>query len=260
MDGDAVRSYDIGSHMPLRALHLERHLPSFHQAFMRRATTKGICTYCHAAISKNSRSILSHLSDCQGKHPADKSGGADYVLLLIQGKYSPRYWLVIKAKSDITMRRIDKFIRDIWVECCGHLSQFSDTYSTIPMTRLLAQVFSEGLKVDYVYDFGSSTELSLSMIQTMQDVDEKEIQILFRNKEPEFVCSSCDKRAIAICSYCVDEGEGFLCQSCMDKHKCVQEEGEDILSPFVNSPRAGVCGYTGSIDKQIKKYFPKNVL
>lgn len=223
---------------------------------MRRTTTNGICTYCNVEISKNSRSILSHLSDCQCKHPADKSGGADYVLMLIQGKYSPEYWLVIKAKSDIPMKRIDKFIRDVWVECCGHLSQFSDKHSKIPMTRSLTQVYSEGHKIDYVYDFGSSTEITLSMIQRIQDVDDKEITILIRNKEPELQCSSCDKKAIAICPYCIDEGEGFLCESCIIEHKCVQEEGEDLLSPLVNSPRAGVCGYTGSIDKQIKKYFP----
>lgn len=109
--------------------------------FMRKATTSGVCTYCKNEIPKNSRSILSHLSDCQGKHISDNPDIADSLLLLIQGKYSPEYWLVIKAKPDITMRRIDKFIRDIWVECCGHHSEFSDKYSTIPMTRLLTQVF-----------------------------------------------------------------------------------------------------------------------
>lgn len=110
-----------------------------------------------------------------------------------------------------------------------------------------------------MYYFGSSTEISLSMIQEIQDVDEKEIQILFRNKEIEFECSSCNNKAIAICPYCIDEDEGFLCPACIDKHKCVQDEGEDLLSPLVNSPRAGVCGYTGSIDRQTKKYFPKEI-
>ncbi len=227
---------------------------------MKKTTTNGICTYCRTKINKNARSILSHLSDCQGKHPAEKSGGADYVLILIQGKYSPEYWLVIKAKPDIAMKRLDKFIRDVWVECCGHLSEFSYKHSKIPMTRSLAQVYSAGHKIEYVYDFGSSTEITLSMIQRIQDVDEKGIAILFRNEEPKFECSSCNKKAIAICPFCIYEDEGFLCRACIDKHKCVQDEGEDILLPFVNSPRVGVCGYTGSTDKQIKKYFPKNFL
>lgn len=227
---------------------------------MKKTTTNGVCTYCNNEIPKNSRSILSHLSVCKGKIVSSPANRTDYLLLLIQGKYSPDYWLVVKAKPNVTMKRLDKFIREVWVECCGHLSQFSDTYSTIPMTRLLSQVFSEGLKIDYEYDFGTSTEISLSMIQNIEDVDEKEIQILFRNKEVEFKCSSCSNKAIAICTYCADEDDGLLCQSCIEQHKCVQDEGEHILSPFVNSPRSGVCGYTGPIDKQIKKYYPKNVL
>ncbi len=34
---------------------------------------------------------------------------------------------------------------------------------------------------------------------------------------------------------------GWLCDSCAEDHKC----GEDMLLPVVNSPRTGVCGYTG---------------
>jgi hypothetical protein len=227
---------------------------------MRKSSANGICTYCQLEVSKNSRSILSHLANCQGKQSAVESDGEDYLLLLIEDKYSREYWLVIKAKSTIPLKWIDKFIRDIWVECCGHLSEFSDKYSKISMTQSLDQVFSEGNKIEYVYDFGTSTELKLSLIQSIQDVNDKDITILFRNKEPEFKCSSCDKKAIAICPYCIDEGDGLLCQSCMDKHKCIQDEGEDLASPLVNSPRAGVCGYTGSAGKKIKKYFPKNVI
>mgnify|MGYP001568323661 CR=1 FL=1 len=227
---------------------------------MRRATTNGICAYCNTEIPKNSRSILSHFSDCHGRQAIEGTGSAEYVLLLIQAKYSPHYWLVVKARSDVSMKMIDKFLRDIWLECCGHFSEFSDKNATIPMSRPLTQVLSRGLKIEYVYDYGSSTELTLSMIQTIQDVDEGQLLVLFRNQEPEYECSSCNKKAVAICPYCIDEGEGYLCQSCIGQHKCVQEEGEDLLSPLTNSPRIGVCGYTGSIDKQIKKYFPKNTL
>ena len=37
------------------------------------------------------------------------------------------------------------------------------------------------------------------------------------------------------------EGEGWVCDECAPKHKC----GEDMLLPVVNSPRVGMCGYTG---------------
>jgi len=125
------------------------------------------------------------------------------------------------------------------------------------MTRTLIQAILKGVIIDYIYDFGSSTELTLSMIQTIQDVDEGELLILVRNREPEYACSSCNKKAVAVCPFCIDEGEGCLCQSCIGQHKCVQEEGEDMTSPLINSPRVGVCGYTGSIDRLTKKYFPK---
>ena len=227
---------------------------------MKRATTNGVCSYCNTKIPKNSRSILSHLFDCHGRQVIEGTGAATYILLLIQAKYSPDYWLVVKARADVSMKTIDKFLRDIWLECCGHFSEFSDKYATIPMTRHLTQVISKGLTIEYVYDFGSSTELTLSMIQTIQDIDEGRLLILVRNQAPEYECSSCNNKAVAICPYCIDDGEGLLCQSCIGQHKCVQEEGEDLLSPLTNSPRAGVCGYTGSIDRQIKKYFPRHIL
>lgn len=38
------------------------------------------------------------------------------------------------------------------------------------------------------------------------------------------------------------DGEGWLCESCAKNHEC----DEDMFLPVLNSPRTGVCGYTGS--------------
>lgn len=227
---------------------------------MRKIKTNGICTHCKNEVRKDSQSILTHLSKCEVNDYSSKSKTDKYMILLIEGKYAPQYWLVIKAKPDIALKKIDIFIKNIWVECCGHLSSFSDKYSEISMNQRLNQVFEEGLKIDYIYDFGSSTEISLSFIQEIEDIDDKEIQILFRNKANEYKCSYCNNKAVSICPFCIDEAEGLLCESCIGKHKCVQEEGEDVLSPLVNSPREGVCGYTGYSEKEVKKYFPKEVI
>lgn len=214
---------------------------------------------CGREIPKNTRTILSHILECYAIGISNNPNVAESLLLVIQGKYAPEYWLILKAKPAVPMSKLDKFLKDYWVACCGHLSAFSDRYSKIPMTRMLSQVFSEGTKIDYVYDFGSSTELAVSIIQRVQDVDEKEIQVLFHNKEIEFQCSSCGNKADAICPNCVYEDVGLLCQTCASTHKCVQEEGEDFLMPIVNSPRVGICGYTGSIENRIKKYFAKDI-
>lgn len=37
-------------------------------------------------------------------------------------KYSKKYWLIIEVSENVTLKELDNFIRDIWVECCGHLS------------------------------------------------------------------------------------------------------------------------------------------
>lgn len=226
---------------------------------MSKTKTKGICSYCKTEITKNSRSIINHVLNCTEVIESANKNLKAFMIILIEDKYNPDYWLVIKAKSDLTMKKIDQFLRDIWVECCGHLSGFSYSDSEIGMTRKLYDVFEKGYKIDYIYDYGSSTEITLSLIEEIEDYNDKDIQILMRNKVIDYRCSYCGNTAVAICPYCVYEDDGFLCESCIENHKCVIEEGEDIISPLVNSPRAGECGYCGYEEKDVKKYFPKEV-
>lgn len=222
--------------------------------------TNGICAYCKTEIPKNAHVILSHISNCKSKAISKNESHINYMILLLEGKYNPDYWIVIKAKPEITMKKVDKFLRDIWVECCDHMSLFSDKHSKIGMTWKLDEVFEKGYKVDYIYDFGSSTEISLSLLEESGDKDEKDIQILMRNKEIDYKCSYCNNKAVEICPFCLYEDKGFLCKSCIKEHKCIKNEGEDILLPIVNSPRSGECGYTGYLDKDVKKYFPREII
>lgn len=229
------------------------------EVFMRKMKTNGTCAYCKEEIPKNSKSIKAHISKCDGKNKSKKSKTSHHMLLLIEGKYNPEYWLVIKANADTSLKKIDSFLKNIWVDCCGHLSAFSDRFGDIEMENKIGQVFEEGLKVDYEYDFGSSTELSLSLIDEIEDEDEKDIKIIFRNKDIDFKCSNCGNKAEMICPFCIHNESGLLCKSCINDHECVKEEGEELLLPLVNSPRAGECGYAGYDDKDVKKYFPKEI-
>lgn len=38
---------------------------------------------------------------------------------------SPAYWLDLELKADAKLKRLDDFLRRIWLECCGYLSEFS---------------------------------------------------------------------------------------------------------------------------------------
>jgi hypothetical protein len=100
------------------------------------------------------------------------------------------------------------------------------------------------MKFYYEYDYGSTTDL---VLRTVADWEGKTgrsaVTPLARNLPPEIFCDICGspKRATRVCTECQWNGEGWLCGECAAKHEC----GEEMLLPVVNSPRTGVCGYTG---------------
>jgi hypothetical protein len=67
------------------------------------------------------------------------------------------------------------------------------------------------------------------------------IILLARNNPLPWKCSQCEKPAELLCQYCMNE-EMFFCKEHAKKHRCASID--DYL-PVVNSPRIGVCGYTG---------------
>ncbi len=228
---------------------------------MKKLSTKGICAYCKNEIPKNSRSILAHYSKCKGRIIHKTYSHTKHMVLLIEDKYNSGYWLVIVAKSILPMKKIDTFIKDIWVECCGHVSSFAKGSLKIGMNQKLNQVFKKENKIEYIYDYGSSTEISISLLHEIGDEDEKDVQIIFRNKDMEFQCSYCDNKAIVICRFCeFDKEKGFLCESCYEKDNCVKFEGREVLLPIINSPRSGKCCYRGYRGKNVEKYFPNDII
>jgi hypothetical protein len=68
-----------------------------------------------------------------------------------------------------------------------------------------------------------------------------------RNHMPEQECIECDKPAKWLCMGCLIEDNEWtvLC----DEHK-EEHEHDDYRdpTPLVNSPRLGMCGYTGPAD------------
>jgi len=168
------------------------------------------------------------------------------------------YWLHIEIPANAKLRDLDQFLRDIWLECCGHLSAFeingvqyhleTEGFYLEPVKGMhfkLSKVLNPGMKFHYTYDFGSSTELKLKVISERKGKAIKEkVRILARNDPPEINCS-CGEDAKWVCTVCIEENLGedcYFCDECAEKHEC----GEEMLLPVVNSPRMGVCGYEGS--------------
>jgi hypothetical protein len=92
------------------------------------------------------------------------------------------------------------------------------------------------------YDFGTTTELRLRVVAERHGARSQEaVQLLARNTPPVIPCAAGGKEATQVCTECLYEGQGWLCDACVLEHAC----GDDMLLPVVHAPRLGLCGYTG---------------
>lgn len=210
---------------------------------------QGQCVFCKTALDK--QSVIKHLQSCD-KMLTKNFNMKIYSLLLVEGGYDPMYWLYVAVDPKAMLKQLDHFLRKIWLECCGHMSAFEIegkkySFPSMPeleakgMTKSIGSLLTPGMKFHYEYDFGSTTELELKIIEGQELPFKKQIQLLARNEAPAIKCDHCEKPAAQICSECVYEEEGFLCKECAADHKC----GKEMLLPVVNSPRVGVCAYEG---------------
>jgi hypothetical protein len=207
---------------------------------------EGTCSFCNGTFSK--KGIKKHLDSCgeRNKHLSQlgerkSSAEATIMHFLVEGSWNPQYWMHIEMPGAAKLGELDQFLRDTWVECCGHMSAFTIEGEEPSMSSPLYKVVSRK-SFRYEYDFGSTTELKLKLLaQRKGKIGNPRISILARNIEPFIPCGNCGKKATHVCSECRYDREGWLCDSCAAKHAC----GEEMLLPVVNSPRVGECGYTG---------------
>jgi hypothetical protein len=124
------------------------------------------------------------------------------------------------------------------------MSAFSYGQQELGMGQKIGTVLRPGMALLHEYDFGTTTELLVKVVAGYEGPIQKgrPIEILARNEPPEIPCDECGEALAAeICADCQWDGAGWLCESCAETHEC----GEDMLLPVVNSPRTGVCGYSG---------------
>lgn len=224
---------------------------------MTKHLSMGKCSFCNATFSKTA--LTKHLKSCKQRKDALETSSKKQKLqktksfhLVVEGRHLSEYWMHLSVPANTTLKDLDAFLRDIWLECCGHLSAFTiegTIYSISPtreydekgMKVALDNVLDPGMKFYHEYDFGTTTDLTLRVVSELEGKASKSIQILARNDPPPIACESCGKIATQVCAECIWSDKGWLCDKCGRKHEC----GEDMLLPVVNSPRVGMCGYTG---------------
>ena len=235
---------------------------------MPRISSKGKCNFCQAEYSK--AGMTKHLETCKTRAPSIESGSTStssprsrkmktkIFHILVEGYRAPEYWMHLDVPGNATLADLDSFLRRTWLECCGHLSAFNIggvSYSSDAemisgsfwnssdksMDVRLDRVLSPGIRFSHEYDFGTTTELSLRVASEREgEVKGKSISVLARNEPPKILCS-CGALATEVCTQCIYDSEGWLCDKCAETHEC----GEEMLLPVVNSPRVGECAYAG---------------
>lgn len=219
----------------------------------RKKQSRGACAYCGQEMAKGG--MLKHLAVCAKRQEriaeADQKTGAPEVLyhLRVQDAYGGDFWLDLEVRGSAKLKEIDKYLRAIWLECCGHLSEFylGQRYGgKVGMQRCVQEVFAPGVELTHIYDFGTSSETLLKFVDAREGkpTTAKPIALMARNLMPEAVCIECGEPAAYLCMECMYENEngGTLCTEHAENHPH-DEYGEPI--PLVNSPRLGMCGYDG---------------
>ena len=184
---------------------------------------QGKCYYCKKELTE--RTIKRHIKNCPvmsrviEEKMNNSTTSRDQFIISLKDKYSPKvYSIYISIDANLQLHHLDQFIRNIWVECCGHLSVFyinghsyaDNSNKMNEMNVYLKDVLNDELKFEYEYDFGSTTSLILEVVDILiVPKTFTQIEIIARNKESVV--------------------EGI----------------------YYNSPRDGVCAYVGDKESEI---------
>lgn len=207
---------------------------------------KSLCRICNKEYSD----ILEHISECS-KTLENKKGTDNFLLEIISADCS-KYWLYILVPANFELKKLDNFLRGIWLECCDHLSKFEiDGMEYFSNGKKMKYCMDQILDIDseflYEYDMGDTTRINITVIDSIIAKNNK-INILSRNTEPYYKCCDCGKyNSTKICYLCCKT----FCEKYFnsESHECdIYDELSDssndennMLVGMVNSPRRSGC-------------------
>ena len=219
-----------------------------------RKESTGLCQFCGKAFAK--RSVSKHLDSCIKAQETIAAANAKTTPkedtlyhLVIQDKYAKDFWLHLEMTGSATLKKLDEYLRAIWLECCGHMSEFSlDGFGReVKMSTQAHTIFERYPSLLHLYDFGTTSETLVKVVgkRTGKPLSKHPIFLLARNQMPIMPCMECNKPATWLCNECIYEEDqsGLLCDEHVENHPHQDNYGEPI--ELVNSPRMGMCGYEG---------------
>ena len=218
----------------------------YEKRMMARAS-KGHCFKCGAMLGRVA--MLNHV-----QKERSEFGNDEKCTILEISSFSKSFWMVVEAGEDTNLKELDIFLREAWMECCGHLSMFVPKSNTpwrekeISKSKMISS-FLEGPELAYLYDFGTTSYAQIKVISTSsREKCKGSIRILARNDPVHPRCEKCGTDATLVLWDSFDENEySALCEDCGKKYEHPVDRGK--YAPYANSPRMGLCGYTGEFDR-----------
>lgn len=218
-----------------------------------RQQSAGECAYCGRILSK--AGMTKHLPVCEKRQAviakAERAKVATIPLhhLRVRDEILPMFWLDLEVRGSATLSHLDSYLRAIWLECCGHLSQFSFggwQGEELSMQERIDGIFTPGAELTHIYDFGTSsiTLIKAVSVRSGKPTTSKPVALMARNVTPVWLCIECGQPAAWLCMECRYEhdSEGTLCDLHKESHP---HDGYGEPLPLANSPRVGKCGYEG---------------
>src|SRR5262249_38852933 len=145
--------------------------------------------------------------------------------LRVQDAYNNEFWLDLEMRGSATLKQLDTYLRAIWLECCGHLSRFSvggGWGREVGKNRRAQDIFSQGIELTHIYDFGTSSETIIKPISAREGkpTTKHPIALMARNLLPEAACIECGQPAAWLCQECMIEDDvwGTLCDEHAESH------------------------------------------
>ena len=200
----------------------------------------GACQLCGHEAPK--AQMARHLAPCAPAH--DKGSGRETLVQLhIEADGAPEYWLYVEGLETASLQQLDSLLRRVWLECCGHMSAFRLGRAELSKRSPLGTLQSKGVAFQYEYDFGSTTALKGRVLGIREgSLGRNSVRLLSRNAPLKLTCAECGAPATLVCPFCIGSGPCLFCKTHAPQHLCAEE---GVFMPTVNSPRMGVCGYTG---------------
>ena len=220
----------------------------------RQKQTKGLCSFCEQEIGKGT--VARHLEKCAPYQAALEKAETGVAVtqtiyhLRVADAYDNHFWLDLEMNGEASLKKLDSYLRAIWLECCGHLSEFSTGGwggTKSGMARKADDVWAKTDELTHIYDFGTSSETKVKVVsqRSGKPLSKYPIALLVRNVMPATTCRECEQPATHLCMGCFieDDESGLLCEAHLEEDPHGDDYGEPI--EVVNSPRLGMCGYDG---------------